>query len=92
MCLSTPIFWRERDSCFINVLWSMNKKKHLRMDSADCNNQNISFQDVMNMQFILLCNARGIARRVDGVSASVILPEEEQKELMAEERGRGRSG
>lgn len=57
----------------------MNKKKHLRMDSADCNNQNISFQDVMNMQFILLCNARGIARRFDGVSASAMLPEKEQK-------------
>lgn len=83
MCLSTAIFWREQDSCFIEVLQFMNKKKHLRMDSTNCNNQNISFQDVMNVQFILLCNARGIAGRVDSVSTSAMLPEKEQKNIRA---------
>lgn len=57
VCVYIPTFLREQGGYFIKVVQFLNKNKNLRLDSDNHNNQNNSFQDIVNLQFILLCNA-----------------------------------
>lgn len=93
MCVYIPTFLREQGGYFIKVLQFLNKKKTPRLDSDNRNNQNNSFQDIVNLQFILLCNAERIAGSIDGITTSVMLLEKQQNMLcfMVEEHGGGRS-
>lgn len=56
-------------------------EKILGLDSDNNRNQNVSFQDTVNLQFILLCDIQRIARSIDGVTASVVLLEKQQDAL-----------
>lgn len=86
-------FWESKVVSLSKSYSSWIRKKTPRLDSDNHNNQNNSFQDIVNLQFILLCNAERIAGSIDGITTSVMLLEKQQNMLcfMVEEHGGGRS-